>query len=92
MSIPVVGGTGSTVQAALLSPGETVLTEEEWEHVEREIECYPFLYAPVSRGDLIGFAVYSRRNLPDPSGCMYRGGIRQYGVSAVFLGEDRNLF
>ena len=59
VSIPVVGGTGSTVQAALLSPGETVLTEEEWEHVEREIECYPFLYAPVSRGDLIGFAVYS---------------------------------
>lgn len=58
VSIPVAGGTSDRMAAALLSPGKTVLTEEEWKRVTRKIECPPFLYAPVQKGDAVGTAVY----------------------------------
>ena len=58
VSIPVAGGTSDRMPAALLSPGKTVLTEEEWKRVTRKIECQPFLYAPVQKGDAVGAAVY----------------------------------
>ena len=58
VSIPVAGGTSDRMAAALLSPGKTALTEEEWKRVTRKIECPPFLYAPVQKGDAVGTAVY----------------------------------
>lgn len=58
VSIPVVGGDSGAVPVALLSPGKTVLSEEEWKCTTRKIECSPFLYAPVQKGDAIGVALY----------------------------------
>lgn len=58
VAVPVVGGEQDAVPAALLSPGCTVLTEEEWARTERRIECSPFYYAPVKKGAYLGDAVY----------------------------------
>ena len=61
VQIPVVGGTQQTITVRAASTLTACLSETEWQEIVREIECPPFLYAPVQEGDYIGDAVYTYR-------------------------------
>lgn len=61
VQIPVVGGTQQTITVRAASTLTACLSETEWQEIVREIECPPFLYAPVQKGDYIGDAVYTYR-------------------------------
>ena len=61
VQIPVVGGIQQTITVRAASTLTACLSETEWQEIVREIECPPFLYAPVQEGDYIGDAVYTYR-------------------------------
>ncbi len=61
VQIPVVGGTQQTITVRTASALTACLNETEWKEIVRELECPPFLYAPVQEGDYIGDAVYTYR-------------------------------